>query len=102
MRGLTSLITHQDIPVLVAINEKGVHVIDEIQCVSCFLHFFTSLCINLPIFSDCTRGFEIRGIELGIRTTVARRQPRLLALPIFAVYGGGKWSKGIKNPASFL
>ncbi|KAF4518167.1 hypothetical protein B566_EDAN007858 [Ephemera danica] len=32
VRGLTSLITHQDIPVLVAVNEKGVHVIDEIQC----------------------------------------------------------------------
>ncbi|XP_059473278.1 FERM domain-containing protein 8 isoform X2 [Neocloeon triangulifer] len=32
VRGLTSLITHQDIPVLVAVNEKGVYVIDEIQC----------------------------------------------------------------------
>ncbi|CAB3374129.1 Hypothetical predicted protein [Cloeon dipterum] len=32
VRGLTSLITHQDIPVLVAVNERGIHVIDEIQC----------------------------------------------------------------------
>ncbi len=34
VRGLTSLITHQDIPVLVAINSQGVYVIDDIQCVS--------------------------------------------------------------------
>ncbi|KAK3909336.1 FERM domain-containing protein 8 [Frankliniella fusca] len=33
VRGLTSLITHQDIPVLVAINSQGVYVIDDIQCV---------------------------------------------------------------------
>jgi hypothetical protein len=36
VRGLTSLITHQDIPVLVAINAQGVDVIDDIQCVSQF------------------------------------------------------------------
>jgi hypothetical protein len=36
VRGLTSLITHQDIPVLVAINAQGVYVIDDIQCVSQF------------------------------------------------------------------
>ena len=34
VRGLTSLMTHQDIPVLVAINSRGVHVIDDLQCVS--------------------------------------------------------------------
>ncbi|KAJ4435113.1 hypothetical protein ANN_23688 [Periplaneta americana] len=32
VRGLTSLITHQDVPVLVAINAQGVYVIDDIQC----------------------------------------------------------------------
>ncbi|KAK9745163.1 FERM central domain [Popillia japonica] len=32
VRGLTSLITHQDIPVLIAINSKGVYVIDDIEC----------------------------------------------------------------------
>ncbi|GLV40191.1 Band4.1 inhibitor LRP interactor [Carabus blaptoides fortunei] len=32
VRGLTSLMTHQDIPVLVAVNARGVYVIDEIQC----------------------------------------------------------------------
>ncbi|KAG8302735.1 FERM domain-containing protein 8 [Homalodisca vitripennis] len=32
VRGLTSLITHQDIPVLVGINPQGVYVIDNIQC----------------------------------------------------------------------
>ncbi|PNF28256.1 FERM domain-containing protein 8 [Cryptotermes secundus] len=32
VRGLTSLITHQDIPVLVAINAQGVYIIDDIQC----------------------------------------------------------------------
>jgi hypothetical protein len=36
VRGLTSLITHQDMPVLVAINAQGVYVIDDIQCVSQF------------------------------------------------------------------
>ena len=34
VRGLTSLITHQDVPVLVAVNGQGVYVIDDIQCVS--------------------------------------------------------------------
>ncbi|KAJ8924195.1 hypothetical protein NQ315_006986 [Exocentrus adspersus] len=32
--GLTSLMTHQDIPVLVAINSKGIYIIDDLQCVS--------------------------------------------------------------------
>ncbi|KRT80885.1 FERM domain containing protein, partial [Oryctes borbonicus] len=32
VRGLTSLITHQDIPVLIGINSKGVYVIDDIEC----------------------------------------------------------------------
>lgn len=32
VRGLTSWITHQDIPVLVAINAQGVYIIDDIQC----------------------------------------------------------------------
>ncbi|CAH1365695.1 unnamed protein product [Tenebrio molitor] len=32
VRGLTSLITYQDIPVLVAINSKGVYIIDDSQC----------------------------------------------------------------------
>lgn len=34
VRGLTSLMTHQDIPVLVAINARGVYVIDDLECVS--------------------------------------------------------------------
>ncbi|KAG5891496.1 hypothetical protein JTB14_009830 [Gonioctena quinquepunctata] len=33
VRGLTSLIIHQDTPVLVAINFRGIYVIDDIQCV---------------------------------------------------------------------
>lgn len=32
VRGLTSLITHQDVPVLVGINTQGVYVIDNVQC----------------------------------------------------------------------
>ncbi|XP_063222008.1 putative FERM domain-containing protein FRMD8P1 isoform X2 [Bacillus rossius redtenbacheri] len=32
VRGLTSLITHQDVPVLVAINSQGVYIIDDTQC----------------------------------------------------------------------
>ncbi|BES90915.1 FERM central domain [Nesidiocoris tenuis] len=32
VRGLTSLITHQDIPVLVGINAHGVYVINNVQC----------------------------------------------------------------------
>lgn len=34
VRGLIALLTHQDIPVLVAINVKGLYVIDDIHCVS--------------------------------------------------------------------
>uniref|UniRef100_A0A1S4MXK8 FERM domain-containing protein 8 n=1 Tax=Pediculus humanus subsp. corporis TaxID=121224 RepID=A0A1S4MXK8_PEDHC len=32
VRGLTSLITHQDLLVLIAINSQGVYIIDHIQC----------------------------------------------------------------------
>ncbi|XP_024081210.1 FERM domain-containing protein 8 isoform X2 [Cimex lectularius] len=32
VRGLTSLVTHQDIPVLVGINAQGVYVINNVQC----------------------------------------------------------------------
>lgn len=34
VRGLIALLTHQDIPVLVAINTKGLYVIDDVHCVS--------------------------------------------------------------------
>lgn len=43
VRGLTSLITHQDIPVLVGINSKGVYVIDDIECVRDFNRNFSKL-----------------------------------------------------------
>ncbi|XP_071453770.1 FERM domain-containing protein 8 isoform X2 [Hetaerina americana] len=32
VRGLTSLVTHQDLPVLISINSQGVYVIDDVQC----------------------------------------------------------------------
>lgn len=34
VRGLMSLVHHKDIPVLVAVNEKGVFVIDHVENVS--------------------------------------------------------------------
>jgi hypothetical protein len=49
VRDLTSLITQQDVPVLIAINAQGVYVIDDIQCVSQFLVFkgpVVIVCIN--------------------------------------------------------
>lgn len=39
VRGLISLITHQDIAVLVAINATGVYVIDECECVSIYRQY---------------------------------------------------------------
>lgn len=33
VRGLTSLLTHQDVPVLVGVNPQGVYVIDNVQCI---------------------------------------------------------------------
>ncbi|KAL1500746.1 hypothetical protein ABEB36_006192 [Hypothenemus hampei] len=32
VRGLISLLTHQDVPVLVAINSKGIYIIDDLNC----------------------------------------------------------------------
>lgn len=49
MRGLTSWITYQDIPVLVAINAQGVYIIDDIQCVS---QFCLKNCILSQLFSN--------------------------------------------------
>lgn len=43
VRGLTSLMTHQDMPVLVAINSQGVYVIDDIQAVSFFFLFYEQI-----------------------------------------------------------
>lgn len=34
VRSLTSLLTHEDIPVLVAVNSNGVYVIDDTESVS--------------------------------------------------------------------
>lgn len=53
--------THQDIPVLVGINSKGVYVIDDINCVGFCLQ--ESLLISKI---DNASRFKIRGIELGI------------------------------------
>lgn len=33
VRGLMSLVQQKDIPVLIAINEKGIYVIDHVECV---------------------------------------------------------------------
>lgn len=46
VRGLIALITHQDIPVLIAVNSKGLYIIDDVHCVSdfkIFAYFFTIL-----------------------------------------------------------
>lgn len=37
VRGLMSLVHHKDIPVLIAVNEKGVFVIDHVENVSAAL-----------------------------------------------------------------
>lgn len=34
VRGLVALLTHQDIPVLIAVNSQGLYVVDDIHCVS--------------------------------------------------------------------
>lgn len=34
VRGLTSLLLHQDLPVLIGINERGIYVIDNNEAVS--------------------------------------------------------------------
>ena len=36
VRGLMSLVQQKDVPVLIAVNEKGVYVIDLESCVSIF------------------------------------------------------------------
>ncbi|KAH1006619.1 hypothetical protein HUJ05_007332 [Dendroctonus ponderosae] len=42
VRGLISLLTHQDVPVLLAINPRGLYIIDDLNCVSvpCCLKVF--------------------------------------------------------------
>uniref|UniRef100_A0A182VZX2 FERM domain-containing protein 8 n=1 Tax=Anopheles minimus TaxID=112268 RepID=A0A182VZX2_9DIPT len=35
VRGLMSLMQQKDLPVLIAVNERGIFVIDQIECVSC-------------------------------------------------------------------
>lgn len=53
VRGLTSLLTHQDVPVLVGINPQGVFVIDNVQCVSIYYLLESSITNsnNFLIFS---------------------------------------------------
>lgn len=51
--------THQDIPVLVAINSKGLYIIDDLQCVSVHSSRKSSLLSNLS--------FLLQTILLGVR-----------------------------------
>lgn len=37
VRGLMSLVNHKDISVIIAINERGVFIIDPLECVSMHL-----------------------------------------------------------------
>lgn len=64
MRGLTSLITHEDIAVLVAINAVGIYVIDECECVNIIVQLFVGFFfivlhyIAMFILDDAAR-FEV-------------------------------------------
>lgn len=50
VRGLMSLFQQKDIPVLIAINEKGIYVIDHVECVS-------------ESFSDCDVLFAVHVLK---------------------------------------
>lgn len=48
VRSLTSLLTHEDIPVLVAVNSNGVYVIDDTESVSNHEKVPTTFFIDRP------------------------------------------------------
>lgn len=51
VRGLMSLVQHKDIPVLIAINERGIFIIDHIECVSAGERRAESRCQGLQLIS---------------------------------------------------
>lgn len=58
VRGLISLLTHQDVPVLVAINARGLYIIDDLNCVS-----DGSVLSHLKTYFDCC----LKQMVLGLR-----------------------------------
>lgn len=50
VRGLTALLMHQDMPVLVGINERGLYLIDNIQAVGFLVVIFITS--SLIIIAD--------------------------------------------------
>lgn len=53
VRGLMSLFQQKDIPVLIAINEKGIYVIDHVECVSESFWFDKLLFLLLSSVDEC-------------------------------------------------
>lgn len=56
VRGLMSLVNHKDISVIIAINERGVFIIDPLECVSMpFVHYYAGnhgLCLNALLLTS--------------------------------------------------
>lgn len=60
VRGLMSLVNHKDVSILVAINEKGVFIIDHYESVRFYLFIIRKLnVLNLYEFTDSASWFEI-------------------------------------------
>lgn len=53
IRGLMSLVSHKDVEVNIAVNERGIFIIDPIECVSTYMYIFLVLfhyCIGYYYF----------------------------------------------------
>lgn len=63
---------HQDMPVLVGINERGLYIIDNIQAVSqsfCRINIHFKTMYNVNNFAEIITRIEIRRLFLGARKT---------------------------------
>lgn len=85
VRGLTSLMQQKDLPVLIAVNERGIFVIDQIECVSFNDYTCNRSTSNTFPFLDVTARTQVRGTFVGLRETEQRERSGVYAVYISAV-----------------
>lgn len=75
----------KDLPVLIAVNERGVFVIDQIECVSDDIIVELSYTLSATLLLDPAAGAQVRRAVVGLRETEQRERSGVHAVHISAV-----------------
>lgn len=82
-----SLMQQKDLPVLIAVNERGIYVIDQIECVSISSKVSIQYRTNTLFPSDPAAGPQVRRAVVGLRQAEQRQRSRVFAVHLPAVWG---------------